>query len=127
MNEIPQPRDSFQMTERELLYDRVSDARFIEILADESTHIHDIALSTNNYGEFMFIMLSRPRGEIRDSVTFFGLGYHEFRERWIVDEWQWYAGTARTKLLEQRIPLDEATAAIEARRAEVVQYDNPSQ
>src|SRR5688500_5810686 len=90
--EAPCPRDPFGFTERERLFDRLSHKRLLSLIADEQTHIHSIELSENMYGEFLFIAASRPAavGETRACVTFYGAGYHDQRERWIVDEWFWY-------------------------------------
>src|SRR5687767_9981966 len=90
--EAPRPREPFGFTERERLYDRISHKRLLGVIADEQTHVHSIELSNNVFGEFLFIQTSRPTdvGEVRAFVTFSGAGYHDQRERWIVDEWYWY-------------------------------------
>ncbi|MBC8505053.1 MAG: DUF2958 domain-containing protein [Chloroflexi bacterium] len=41
-------------------------------------------------------------------MTFYGQGFHEYRERWLVDEWFWYQAIARTDLLREKIPKGEA-------------------
>jgi hypothetical protein len=92
----------------------VSDDRFQALLEDEHTLVHRIEFSANNYGEFLFLTLSLPEqtsqpvGERASAVTFWGLGYHEYRERWITTEWFWYQAFSRPELLEQTV--DKATA-----------------
>ena len=80
------PYEIFGFTEQERLAWRVDQDRFDEILNDEQTIIHKIQLSSNNYGEFLFVTTSRPSDQGRIAMTFFGLGYHEQRERWLTDE-----------------------------------------
>ncbi|MCJ7700633.1 MAG: hypothetical protein MUO62_03540, partial [Anaerolineales bacterium] len=57
----PAPRKPFEvygLTEKEVLYWRVNEARFEEILNDDQTLIHDIKDSSNNFGEFLFVTTS---------------------------------------------------------------------
>src|SRR6266567_4696151 len=88
--ELSRPEDAFGLTEEERLRDRISYARFMNLVADEQTAVHQIEVSSNNYGEFLFCTLSRPRGEGRAFLSFWGCGFHESRERWLTDEWRWY-------------------------------------
>ena len=80
----------FGLTEQEQLTCRVSQEKFEEIFKDEKTYIHKVEISTNVFGEFLFVTASRPLKQGRLSMTFYGLGYHEARERWITQEWFWY-------------------------------------
>jgi hypothetical protein len=45
--EHPQPQDVYGFTEREQLWDRITDERFSSIIADEQTQVHRIELSSN--------------------------------------------------------------------------------
>jgi len=56
--ERPQPNGSLEFNERERLYDRISHERFMAILSGEQTTPHSITISSNNYGEFLFVTLS---------------------------------------------------------------------
>lgn len=118
--EVPPAVSAFGFTERERLYDRISEQRFQAILADESTQIHELQVSTNTFGEFLFVTVSRPHEQQWQSITFYGLGYHEYRERWIADTWSWYE-TARdlTKIALNR---DTALRQIAERRADIAPY-----
>jgi len=120
--ERSQRHDGFAFTEHERLYDRVSDARFMELLRDAQTIVHEISASTNSYGEFLFIILSRPneRGD-RDCATFFSLGYHDRRERWMTDTWSWYDAHQPEERMEKHIELSEAESLIQARREEIAE------
>ena len=84
------PGKGFGFTEQERLYDRVSNERFEAILNDPHTTIHEVKESTNNYGEFAFVTVSRAVEDRRECVTFYGCGFHELRKRWFVDTWFWY-------------------------------------
>jgi hypothetical protein len=122
--EAPRPRDPFGFTERERLFDRLSHQRLLSLIADEQTHVHSIELSENKYGEFLFIQTSRPTdvGEVRACVTFWGAGYHDQRERWLVDEWFWYDSDPRD--VEGRVEKGEAQLTIEKRLADIAPYND---
>ncbi len=89
----------FTFTESELLSGRLPHARFTELVNQHGTHIHEIKLSTNLYGEFQFITLSAYIPKLiwqsdakssRQVVTFWGMGYHDSREIWECDQWRWH-------------------------------------
>lgn len=46
--EVPQPTDPFGFAEQERLYNRISDERFRQLLANGQTTIHQVQLSTNS-------------------------------------------------------------------------------
>jgi len=102
------PYELFGFTEQEKLRWRVDGKRFEEILADENTKVHTITESSNTFGEFIFVTTSRPRNQGRICMTFYGYGFHEYRERWLINEWFWYQATAHTDLLREQIPKDDA-------------------
>jgi hypothetical protein len=114
----PDKPNPFGFSEREQLWDRVSDTRLRAILRDEATHIHALSLDTNTFGEFLFVSVSRPGETHRVHVTFFGLGFHEGRDRWLTDEWFWYEGSARSQTLEQqRLSWEAAELVLNDRQA----------
>ena len=78
------PYEAFGITEAEVARWRVTDERLKEILANPNTTTHTIKLSTNTFGEFLFLTTSRGTGQQRVCMTFYGLGYHEYRERWLI-------------------------------------------
>ena len=120
--EQPQPQELFRFTEHEKLWDRISDPRFQALLADEATTLHKVEFSSNAYGEFMFVSVScAADGESR-LMTFWGLGYHDYRERWITDQWAWYSANPSPETQKQRITLKEAQELLEQRRAEIAPY-----
>lgn len=122
----PQP-NPFDFSEREQLYDQVSDARFQALLVDEQTRVHSAELSTNNYGEFVFITLSRPTEQGQQAVTFWGLGFHEYRERWIAEHWNWYATTLWRDNAERSLAKTEVEKLIQERREEIAPYQGGGQ
>lgn len=111
--------NGFSFTEREQLFDRISHERFLSILRDTKTHIHNLNLSTNTYGEFLFVTASRPNTESWEWITFWGLGLHERRERYLLDEWFWYKAHPTEKLRCIWIDPDSALAHIQIRREEI--------
>jgi len=132
--ERSQAAETFGFTEREKLFYRVSEARFQALLEDERTAIHRIELSANAYGEFLFVTVSlpeavnRPVGERKSVVTMFGLGLHEYRDRWITNEWFWVEAYTYPELLEQAIERENAKKLIEERREDIKAYvDNQQQ
>jgi hypothetical protein len=120
--EQPQPQVPFEFTEQERLNDRLSHARFQALLQDNRTTIHEAALSSNTYGEFLFVTVARPKGEEQTHLTFYGLGYHEYRERWITETWGWYEATPSPRWQNQRLSADVATEIISLRQQEISGY-----
>ena len=102
------PYELFGLTENEFLSWRVSRDRLEEIIQDEGTFIHTIEPSSNNFGEFLFVTTSREGDKGRIFITFFGLGYHEYRERWLTDEWFWYQTEPKPGMMRQQLSRDEA-------------------
>ena len=124
----PSPAKEFGFSETEELFDRVNHKRLLEFLEDETTKVHRVEFSSNNYGEFMFVTVSRPGLERRIWVSFYGLGYHEGRERWLVDEWFWYQANPLPKSQATEIIRQEALERLEERHQEVSGYsDEPTQ
>lgn len=112
------PEEVFGLTEREKLWDRISDERFQTILSDPDTTIHQIELASNSFGEYLFISLSREANGQRAALVFWGLGFHEQREHWITDHWRWYSKQARY-LPDRTLPLTTAQSIIQERREEI--------
>lgn len=111
---------AFGFTRTERLYDFIGHGRFLALLKDEQTTIHEAQVSTNNYGEFLFVTASRHEGDRQEVVSFWGLGFHDRRDRYVLDEWRWYTselGKAEHNLLEK----DEVLTLIDERRSELRQ------
>lgn len=115
------PDRLYGFTEEEYGSYRVSEDRFREFLDHPRTRVHEVALSENDYGTFLFITTSRPKETGRERVTFWGCGFHELRDRYITGEWHWYRGMAFDNLRDQEIPKDEVMEQIEQRRKEIAE------
>jgi hypothetical protein len=113
------PYEVFGLTEREALYWRVSKERIDKLLDDDQTLIHEIKESSNSFGEFMFITTSRPGEKGRIYMTFYGLGYHEYRERWITEEWYWYQANPHPELIRQQLYKEEAQELLKERMEDI--------
>ncbi|MFC1923653.1 hypothetical protein ACFLY4_10240, partial [Chloroflexota bacterium] len=113
------PDEVFGFTEQEQLHWRVDGERFQEIIEDDRTIIHEIKESYNNYGEFIFITASRSGDQSPIIMTFYGLGYHEHRERWLTDEWFWYQSNLNEDQQDQQISKEEAQELLEKRLADL--------
>jgi len=113
------PYELFGLGEKEFLYSRVTNARFNEILEDQQTLIHEFNESSNNYGDFLFVTTSRLGDQDRIYITFFGLGYHEHRERWFTDEWFWYQSNPREYQQSQQISKEESQKLLQERLADI--------
>ncbi len=120
----PQPAEIYGLTENEQLFDRISHERFKQIASDLETTIHQIQVSANNYGEFLFVTSSRTINNSRAHLTLWGLGYHELRERWISEEWFWYQGTPYPELDKKRLTKDEVTQLIDQREQDIAPHLN---
>ncbi len=117
--EQPQSTPPFEFTERERLFDQLSHTRFQALLNDEDTFIHEVEMSSNSYGEFLFVTVSRPSGDKRTYYTCYGLGYHDYRERWITDVWSWVKSSRTSTLEPARVTREEAGRIITERLAEI--------
>ncbi len=84
------PYEVFGITEEEVSRWRVNNESLNEILSNNKTIVHTVKLSSNLYGEFLFLTCSRGTGAERACMTFYGLGYHKYRERWLSEEWFCY-------------------------------------
>src|SRR5687767_13182657 len=120
--EKPQYHDVFGFSENEKLFTRVRHERLLSFVENEQTNVHEVELTSNSYGAFLFISLSRQGDPFPGYVTFWGLGYHEQRERWLVKEWFWFRSSTRASLLERHLPHEEVLKLIEERRAEVEEW-----
>ena len=116
------PYEIFDITEDEIARWRVSDEKLKEILANPNTVTHTIELATIAYGEFLFLTTSRGTGQQRICMTFYGLGYHEYRERWITKEWFWHQTPANLVEIQNRISGEEVKEQLEQRLAEISPY-----
>lgn len=86
---------------------------------DPQTTIHKAEVDSNNYGEFLFVTISRPEEERQQVLTFYAYGYHQYRERWYTEEWAWYRANPFPKTMEQHLTREEAEELLEARREEI--------
>jgi len=120
--EQPSPSEGFPFTERERLFNRISDPRFQALIFDPQTRIHTAELSSNRYGEFLFVTASRPIGTSRTVTTFYGYGFHDQRERWITQEWFWYPEPPRTETMQRTLAPESLQALLQARRAEIAPH-----
>jgi Protein of unknown function (DUF2958) len=116
------PYELFGLTEQEALYWRITDQRFRSLLEQDDTLIHRIEDSSNNFGEFLFVTASRPGHQGRLAMTFYGLGYHEHRERWITGEWFWYQSNLSPELMREQIDKEKANELIQQRRESIASH-----
>jgi len=114
------PYEIYGFTEKKRLYWRINQERFDEIIKDERTFVHDIKDSSNNYGDFLFVTTSRSGDQGRICMTFFGLGFHEYRERWITDEWFWFQTNVYPNLIRQTINKAKTEELIKQRRESIL-------
>ncbi len=117
----PSSHEPFAFNENERLFDRISHTRFLELLANEQTVIHEVDLSTNSFGEFLFVTTSHTENNAAQTTTFWGMGYHESRERWLTSTWSWFDSQRRFD--GQPLSKEDALAQIEARRQDVLGWD----
>jgi len=113
------PYEVFGLTKKEVLSWCVDHERFEEIFNDDQSIIHEVKDSSNHFGEFLFVTTSRPGDQDRICMTFYGLGYHEYRERWIIDEWFWYQVNPIPDTLRKKLEKEEAKEIISQHREEI--------
>ena len=118
----PHPKRPYEilgLTEKEQISGRISQERFDEIINAKDTVIHEIKPSSNHYGSFLFVTLSRLGDQGRVYATFYGLGFHEYRERWITSEWFWYQAMGNPDLQRTQISKDEFEIQVQGYREEI--------
>lgn len=115
----------FSFTEREKLYDYISHNRFMALMEQPDVDIHEIQESTNSFGEYLFVTVSCRSEQPKLLYTFWGLGYHEYRERWITDTWQWYE-SQQNPSKKAVLPKHEAIMQIKEREAFVRAHATPT-
>jgi hypothetical protein len=116
------PYQNFGFTESEILYFRVTHKRFLDILLDQKSKIHTVIESGNTFGDFLFVTVNRESNGRQLMVTFYGLGFHEYRDRWFIYEWHWYQSFSNSESCEGEINKDEAVKQVEARKDEISPY-----
>lgn len=117
-----QPTEPFAFTENEKLWERISHERLKALLDDEQTTIHSAELTSNMYGEFIFITVSRPEQEKQQAWTMYGMGYHEYRDRWFTEEWAFYRAQPFPETLERRMEREEVEELLRTRQEEITPY-----
>jgi hypothetical protein len=117
---------TFAFSESETLNSQITHARFLRLLHDPDTQVLTMKESTNSYGEFLFVTVAgviptvtRPTlvGDGRFVLTFWGLGFHDARECYLIDLWRWH----EAQLVDESLPALNKVAClqeIEARRAQ---------
>jgi hypothetical protein len=115
------PYEVFDISETEVASLRVSDEKLKEILAKPNTTTHTIKMSTNTFGEFLFLTASRGSGPQKTFMTFYGLGFHKFRERWISEEWFWYQSQESMVDVNERLSEDEIAERLKQRQPPLAQ------
>ena len=116
------PYQTFGFSESEILFYHITHKRFLEMLQDPKTKIHSVKESGNAYGEFLFVTVSRKVNGQQLIMTFYSLGFHEYRDRWFTDEWHWYQSYADSESCKGEISKDDAVHQIELRKNEVLTY-----
>lgn len=110
------------LTENEVLFDRVSSKRLIQIIQNPKHKVLESSRDSNSYGEFRFITIA----DSKKVVTFFGNGFHEYRDRYFAKEWHigdddslsvWKKRHPRAR------PLDK-TKVLQNLRLEIIEYES---
>lgn len=114
------------LTEEEFRDGRVSHKRFMALANRRDVNVHAIDISSNSFGEYLFVTLSRSQHSESPLLTFFGLGYHEYRERWITNLWCMYQ-SCQKELRQIHIPKNDALQQIEERLTETLAMTKPAQ
>jgi hypothetical protein len=120
--------EAFGLTEREDLYDLVSNGRFRELLERPDVDVVEAHVDTNSFGEYLFVTLRTHHHGQTYCISCYGLGFHEQREQWITDQWRWYSANVRTgiPLSKQRV-LDTIRNRRDDIKSEVLAAEAPSQ
>jgi hypothetical protein len=121
--EKPTPQqEGFGFTENEKLFSRVNHERFTEMVFDEKTTIHKAQIDANNFGEYFFVTTSRATTTGRECITYWGLGFHEQRDRWITKEWFWHRANQFPETMRQELSKEEIEELMHERQQEIMPY-----
>lgn len=90
--------EAFGLTDNEDLFEQVGEARFQQLLNDPATDVVAVEVSTNSFGEYLFLTLRRQAQGKPMMITLYGLGYHEYRETWQTTLWKWYPTDERAAI-----------------------------
>lgn len=71
------------LTDRELLFDKISHKRMIQIINKPSVRVVSLKRDSNYHGEFLWISLVHNNYYF----TAYSMGFHEGKDRYITDEW----------------------------------------
>lgn len=125
LSPVPENRlECFGFNEAEILNTTIMGKRFFPLLKEQQTIIHSVAESGNAYGDFLFVTASRHSM----AITFYGLGFHEYRDRWFTNEWRWYETPFSSNGCQDEMDKEEALQQILDRRDEILRYaDNDTQ
>lgn len=118
----PRNESKFGLTEREKLWDKVSHKRFVEILNQDDIEVTGINEDYNDYGEFMFVSLtnfSSIRYGAPETIVFYGLGYHENADKYLVDTWEFYDSSSDKN--PRKMNKSSAISKINSRKREIEQ------
>lgn len=115
------PYEVFGLNNAEVAQMRITAEKFKQILADKNTVIQAIEIKSNQFGEFLYLTAHRRHGRQQVTMTFYGLGYHRHRERWITREWFWYQTNLDMIDTNHKMTLEEAEKQLIQRQAEIMQ------
>lgn len=114
------PTQPFAFAEYEVRSSVLSHSRFLALVADPTYIVHQAKVDANSYGEFLFVTVSKPdKTERKDGVTFFGLGLHEYRDRYYTREWHFYATSLEQKWREESLTRTELQTILKERQVEI--------
>jgi hypothetical protein len=97
----------------------------MRLLQRNDVAVHAVKSDHNAYGEFLFVRASR-RAQAPRLYTFYGLGYHEYRERWYVDMWRFFENTQLDAANMPTLPKPKVLQLIAEREADIRSHAQPS-
>lgn len=74
----------FGLTGNEILFDRISSERLMQIIQTPKYKVLESVRDSNSYGEFRFITIS----DSKKVLSLYGNGFNDYRDHYITDEWR---------------------------------------
>ncbi len=86
-------------TEDERLWENISYKRLKEIIKMPNVRVVNYSIDTNSFGTFKFITIDYNNS--KDRITFYGLGFHEYKDSYVHSIFKFYTSYKHSDDIEK--------------------------